>query len=41
MKKETLILVVVALMFSTNIFAQRTSDIKGGKDYPLVSRFKG
>jgi outer membrane protein OmpA-like peptidoglycan-associated protein len=40
MKKVTLIL-AVALMFSINIFAQRTSDIKGSKDYPLVSRFEG
>jgi len=28
-------------MFSMNIFAQRTSDIEGSKDYPLVSRFEG
>ncbi len=28
-------------MFSTNIFAQKTSDIDGAKDYPLVSRFQG
>ena len=41
MKKGILISTVVALMISTNIFAQRTSDIKGGEDYPLVSRFKG
>ncbi len=41
MKKGILIITVVALMISTNIFAQRTSDIKGGEDYPLVSRFKG
>ncbi len=41
MKKLTLILVTVALMSSTNIFAQRTTDIKGAKDYPLVSRFEG
>ena len=41
MKKGKLIITVVALMISTNIFAQRTSDIKGGEDYPLVSRFKG
>jgi len=40
MKKVTLIL-AVALMISTNLFAQRTSDIAGSKDYPLVSRFKG
>lgn len=41
MKKVTLILVMVTLMISTNLFAQRTNDIKSGKDYPLVSRFKG
>ena len=41
MKKVTLILAVVAMMISTNLFAQRTNDIEGGKDYPLVSRFKG
>lgn len=41
MKKATLILAVVSLMISTNLFAQRTTDIEGGKDYPLVSRFKG
>lgn len=41
MKKVTLVLVVVALMISTNLFAQRTKDIEGSKDYPLVSRFKG
>ena len=40
MKKVTLILAMVALMISTNLFAQRTTDIKGGKDYPLVSRFQ-
>jgi len=40
MKKLTLIL-AVALMISTSIFAQRTSDIKGAKDFPLVSRFDG
>ena len=41
MKRVTLILAMVALMVSTNLFALRTSDIKGGKDYPLVSRLKG
>jgi OmpA-OmpF porin, OOP family len=41
MKKVTLILAVVALMFATNLFAQRTTDIEGSKDYPLVTRFKG
>lgn len=41
MKKATVILAMVALMISTNLFAQRTTDIEGGKDYPLISRFKG
>ena len=41
MKKVALILVAVALMISTNLFAQRTTDVEAGKDYPLVSRFKG
>ena len=41
MKKVTVILAAIALMFSTNIFAQRTSDIDGAKDYPLISRFQG
>ncbi len=40
MKKLTFIL-VAALMISANLFAQRTSDIEGGKDYPLVTRFDG
>ncbi|OQY04708.1 MAG: hypothetical protein B6I20_02625 [Bacteroidetes bacterium 4572_117] len=39
MKKATVILVIVALMFSTNLFAQRITDIDGSKDYPLVSRY--
>jgi len=41
MKKVALILVAVALMISTNLFAQRTTDIEGSKDYPLVTRYKG
>ena len=41
MKKLTLILVAVTLLSSSNLFAQRTTDIKGAKDYPLVSRFEG
>jgi len=40
MKKLTVIL-IVALMVSSNLFAQRTTDIEGAKDYPLVSRFQG
>ena len=41
MKKVTLILGIIALMVSTNLIAQSTSDIDGAKDYPLVSRFQG
>jgi outer membrane protein OmpA-like peptidoglycan-associated protein len=41
MKKSTVIFVVIAIMISANLFAQRTSDIEGSKDYPLVSRFEG
>lgn len=41
MKKLTLILAVAALMISTDLFAQRTTDIEGSKDYSLISRFKG
>jgi len=41
MKKGTLIFMVTVIIISTNIFAQRTSDIAGSKDYPLVSRFAG
>ena len=40
MKKTTLILVAVASMISTNLFAQKNTDIKGSKDYSMVSRFK-
>jgi len=39
--KKIVVILAVALMFSMNIFAQRTSDIEGSKDYPLVSRFEG
>lgn len=39
MKKITLILATVALMISTNLFAQETKDVKGAKDNPLISRF--
>lgn len=41
MKKASMFLTAVAMLISTNLFAQRTSDVKGGKDYPLVSRFSG
>jgi len=44
MKKVTLILTVVALMISTNLFAQdppRKTDKKGSSDYSGISRYKG
>lgn len=41
MKKVTLILVLLAMMIPTNIFAQRTSDIDGSKDYPSTTRLEG
>ena len=39
MKKTTLVFVVIALMFSINIFAQETKDIANTKDNSLISRF--
>jgi outer membrane protein OmpA-like peptidoglycan-associated protein len=41
MKKSVFLLSIIVLMISSNLFAQRTTDIEGGKDYPLVSRFSG
>lgn len=41
MKKFTIILVMIAFMLSTNLYAKRMQDLNGAKDYPLVSRFKG
>ncbi len=41
MKNVTLVLAVALLIVSTNLFAQRKTDIEGSKDYPLVSRFEG
>ena len=41
MKRITIIFAIVMLMISTSVFAQRTTDIEGSKDYPLVSRFQG
>jgi outer membrane protein OmpA-like peptidoglycan-associated protein len=41
MKRTCLISMIVALMISPNLVAQRTMDVEGGKDYPLVSRFEG
>jgi len=34
-------MVLMALLISSNIWAQRSSDIDGSKDYPLVQRFNG
>lgn len=34
-------LILLSLTVFTNMFAQRTTDIDGTKDYPLVSRFEG
>ena len=44
MNKATFILAALALMISSNIFAQdppRKSDKKGCRDYPGISRYKG
>ncbi len=41
MKKVTVISALIALMISTNLFAQRTSDIEGSKDYPSITRLEG
>ena len=42
MKTKSIFIVVIFITItSVNLFAQRTTDIEGGKDYPLVSRFEG
>jgi len=43
MKKVTVILAIVALMISSNLFAHepRKTDVKGSSDYPGISRYKG
>ncbi len=41
MKKIVLLSISVAIILLTPIYAQRTEDIEGGKDYPLLSRFEG
>jgi OmpA-OmpF porin, OOP family len=41
MKKTALLLSLILMCFSFGVLAQRTSDIPNGKDYALVSRFKG
>ena len=41
MKNITVVFVVVAIMISTNLFAQRTNDIDGAKDYSSITRLDG
>ena len=41
MKKITILFTIIVLAISSNLFAQRKTDIDGGKDYPLVTRFEG
>jgi len=41
MKKHTVILAMLALMVSANLFAQETKDIHNAKDNPLISRLNG
>jgi OOP family OmpA-OmpF porin len=41
MKKRLFIFTVCALMIPANVFAQRNTDIEGGKDHALISRFEG
>ena len=41
MKKIIGLFIVIVLFGTTDVLAQRTTDIDGAKDYPLVSRFKG
>ncbi|HDR50239.1 MAG TPA: hypothetical protein ENN90_01265 [Mariniphaga anaerophila] len=40
-KKTEILLVLIAISFSTHLSAQRADDIENSKDHPLVSRFKG
>ncbi len=40
MKKISLFLTVLAMMFSLNVVAQ-SNDVKGSEDYPLIQRFPG
>ncbi|MBN1598345.1 MAG: OmpA family protein [Bacteroidales bacterium] len=41
MKAQKLGILVIALTTTSAIYAQRSTDIDGGKDYPAISRFKG
>jgi len=40
-KNLNLLLIIGTLLFVSPVYAQRTADIEGGKDYPLLSRFEG
>lgn len=39
--KKFILFFIVSVIFSTNIFAQENTDIKGAKDNALISRFSG
>jgi outer membrane protein OmpA-like peptidoglycan-associated protein len=41
MKKITVLFIIIALTISVNLFAQRKTDIEGGKDSPLFQRAEG
>ncbi len=41
MKKFSLLLIVLFTMIGSSVFAQRSTDIEGAKDYPTISRFLG
>lgn len=40
-KTNLALAIIIMMLFSTNLFAQRETDIEGGKNHPLISRFKG
>ncbi|MCX6250690.1 MAG: OmpA family protein [Bacteroidetes bacterium] len=40
-KNNGFLLMLVAIMVSASLFAQRKTDVENSKDYPLVSRFEG
>ena len=41
MKKQVVLVIIVAILFALPVFSQRTEDIEGAEDYPLLSRFEG
>ena len=41
MKKLSLIFIIVIIIVSSSIYAQRTTDVENSKDYPTISRFEG